>query len=218
MAELVLEVGVSMLAGYLVGSLPVGLLTGRAAGVDIRAVGTGNPGASNMWRNAGLLPAAITGLLTFLQGALPPLAALALTRSVAPAAAAGVGAVVGYGWPIFARFRGGRAVGTATGAALVIAPVPGLVLLAIYTLGAALRQIALAVLLAWVAFVIVCLIAPLSPAVRLAAVGLFLLLMARRLEGVRHETEQGDPLGMVAARILFDRRRNQRLEGPISNG
>src|SRR5215831_15720176 len=102
--------GLWFVAGYLVGSVPVGLLIGRLAGVDIRRYGTGNIGASNVMRNLGPLPAAVVGVASFAQGVGPAWAAAALTGSDEAVAAAAFGAVLGYGWSFLLAFRGGRAV------------------------------------------------------------------------------------------------------------
>src|SRR5215467_14992511 len=96
--EEVSAAGLWFVAGYLVGSVPVGLIVGRLAGVDIRRYGTGNIGASNVLRNVGLLPAAVVAVASFAQGLGPAWAAAALTGSPAATAAAAVGSVVGYGW------------------------------------------------------------------------------------------------------------------------
>ena len=113
---LVATVGIWFLAGYVVGSIPIGLLVGRLGGKDIRRYGTGNIGASNVLRNLGFLPAAVVALGSFVQGLGPAWAAAALTGSPAATAAAAVGSVGGYGWSFLLAFRGGRAVGAATGA------------------------------------------------------------------------------------------------------
>src|SRR5215469_14588606 len=121
--------------GCLVASLPIGLVIGRvAAGIDIRRFGTGNIGASNTFHNVGLVPAAIVGVGSFLQGFVPAWAAWQLTHSLLCLGAAGVGATAGYAWSFLLRFSGGRAVGTATGALAAIAPGGLLVLLSFYAL------------------------------------------------------------------------------------
>src|SRR5205807_2147998 len=76
------------LAGYLVGSVPVGMLVARRAGIDIRRHGTGNIGASNVLRNVGPAPAAIVALASFAQGLAPAWAAGLLTGSPLAVAAA----------------------------------------------------------------------------------------------------------------------------------
>ena len=141
-----LEAALAFAAGYLVGSVPLGLLVAwTVAGIDIRRYGTGNAGAANIRRNVGFFPAAAAALGIFLQGLVPPLAARFLGGSEAAVAGAAIGAVVGYSWPVFLRFKGGRAVGVATGAAAAIFPSGFVPLLASYVLGALLRQTSLGI-------------------------------------------------------------------------
>ena len=71
-----------VVAGYAI-AIPVGVIVSRAVrGVDIRRYGTGNIGASNTWRNLGLLPAAVVGVGTFAQGLLPAWLAGAVVNAV----------------------------------------------------------------------------------------------------------------------------------------
>ncbi len=104
---------------YLLGSVPFGLLLARARGVDIRSVGSGNIGATNVFRAVGKGPGLLTFFLDFLKGLLPVLAA---GHWLAPDTAApilcGCAAIAGHIWTVFARFRGGK--GVATGAGVVV--------------------------------------------------------------------------------------------------
>jgi glycerol-3-phosphate acyltransferase PlsY len=109
--------------GYLSGSVPYGLLLVRALkGVDVRAQGSGNIGATNVGRVAG--PVVGVGVLALdaLKGALPVL----LARAVAPGSAlpvwVGLGAFVGHVAPVWLGFRGGKGVATALGVLAVLAP------------------------------------------------------------------------------------------------
>jgi glycerol-3-phosphate acyltransferase PlsY len=111
---------------YLIGSLPTAYLIGRAKGVDIRRVGSGNVGATNVYRTLGAWPAALVLLVDAAKGAL---AAVVLPRLVASADTTawgllfGVVAIVGHSRPVFLRFRsGGKGVATAAGVFGVLAP------------------------------------------------------------------------------------------------
>jgi glycerol-3-phosphate acyltransferase PlsY len=113
----------SCAAGYLIGSVPFGLIVGRAVGgLDVRDFGSGNMGTANVLRTVGARAGAITFALDVAKGA----AAIGLARrcGAAPAAqaAAGLAACVGHSWPVFARFRGGKAVATAFGGLLMVSP------------------------------------------------------------------------------------------------
>jgi glycerol-3-phosphate acyltransferase PlsY len=208
--------GLWFLTGYLVGSVPIGLLIGRLAGIDIRRYGTGNIGASNILRNMGFLPAAAVGVASFAQGALPAGAAAALASSPPSVAAAAVGSVAGYGWSWLLHLRGGRAVGTATGALVAIAPAGILPLLGLYAVGGVLRQPAVGVLLGMAAFLVYMLLWPHPAVLMVAAVLIVALVLSKRLEGLRGDLHvtAGRPAGIVVGRLLFDRRPGQRLAGP----
>ncbi|HLH71381.1 MAG TPA: glycerol-3-phosphate acyltransferase [Candidatus Dormibacteraeota bacterium] len=208
-------IGLWFLAGYVTGSVPVGLLVGRLRGIDIRRYGTGNIGASNVWRNLGLLPAALVGPLTFAQGVGPAWAAGWLTGSPWNVAGAAVGSVAGYGWSFLLHFHGGSAVGTATGALAALSP-PGLVpLLGLYALGGLLRQPAPGVLLGLIAFVVYMAVSR-RPAELLAASALIVaLVVLKRLDGILDDLRGGDRRGeILVGRLIFDRRPGQRLVGP----
>ncbi|MEX2599388.1 MAG: glycerol-3-phosphate acyltransferase [Dehalococcoidia bacterium] len=113
----------SVLTGYLIGSIPVAYLIAKARGVDIFQVGTGNPGAANTFRSVGR-PA---GILVFAADVARGGGAVLLARamgveSLELQAAAGAAAVVGHWYPIFLRFRGGAGLAPAVGIALATVP------------------------------------------------------------------------------------------------
>jgi acyl phosphate:glycerol-3-phosphate acyltransferase len=111
--------------GYSIGSVPVGLWVGRALrGLDVREHGSGSTGATNVLRVLGPGAGGAVFLLDIGKGALAVAAARRLGAGPAGAAAAGVSAVVGHSWPVYARFRGGKSVATAFGALLLLSP-PG---------------------------------------------------------------------------------------------
>lgn len=104
-----------LLLGYVLGSIPFGLLLTRAAGLgDVRKIGSGNIGATNVLRTGSKKLAAATLLLDGLKGT----AAVLLARHFwgeAPAVAAGVGAFLGHVYPVWLRFKGGKGVATYIG-------------------------------------------------------------------------------------------------------
>jgi glycerol-3-phosphate acyltransferase PlsY len=101
-------------AGYLCGSVPFGLLLTRAAGLgDIRGIGSGNIGATNVLRTGNKALAAATLLLDAAKGALPAL--LAARYGTAVGLAAGLAAVAGHNFPLWLGFRGGKGVATTLG-------------------------------------------------------------------------------------------------------
>lgn len=117
-----------VLGGYLLGSVPAGLIAGRLVrGVDVRDYGSGKTGFTNTLRTLGPVPAAAVVMFDIGKGALPVLLGRALTDDAWVPALGGVAAVIGHTWPVFAGFRGGRGVATSFGGFLAIAPVAALI-------------------------------------------------------------------------------------------
>ncbi len=122
--------------GYLLGSIPFGLLLTRAIGIDIRSVGSGNIGSTNVLRTGNKGLAAATLLLDGGKGAL----AVWLGQhfgGLESAVLAGVAAFIGHCYPIWLKFRGGKGVATLLGVTLMALPLAGLAALVGWALGAA---------------------------------------------------------------------------------
>ena len=100
--------------GYMLGSIPFGLLLTRAAGgPDIRAIGSGNIGATNVLRTGNKVLAAATLLCDMLKGTIAVLAAARYGAD--PALAAALGAFLGHLFPVWLKFKGGKGVATYIG-------------------------------------------------------------------------------------------------------
>ena len=126
-----IDVVVAVVTGYLLGSIPVGLLVGRKVqGVDVREYGSGKTGFTNSLRSMGLKWALVVLAGDLLKGVVPVLVGRVLLDDPWAAAAGGAAAVVGHTWPVFAGFRGGRGVATAFGAFLAVSPLAALVVVA----------------------------------------------------------------------------------------
>lgn len=109
------EIALMMLVGYLVGSIPFGLLLTKAAGMgDVRNIGSGNIGATNVLRTGNKGLAAATLLFDMLKGFVPAFAAW----YVSPPAAGWtlLGVVLGHCFPVWLKFKGGKGVATLGGA------------------------------------------------------------------------------------------------------
>ena len=115
-----------IVAGYLVGSMPFGYWLVRATkGVDIRKVGSGNIGASNVWREFGRGYGIPVVLLDVAKGFVPALVGTLLVGELTGVLAGGA-AMLGHWRPLFLRFeKGGKTVATAGGAFLGVAPIVG---------------------------------------------------------------------------------------------
>lgn len=115
---------VYLILAYLLGAVPFGLLIGNlVSGVDVRASGSGNIGATNVARTSGRTWGVVTLLADVAKAAAPAWMALVIWPGrPGLAAAAGTAALIGHCFPIYLRFRGGKGVACAIGAWLVIAP------------------------------------------------------------------------------------------------
>jgi glycerol-3-phosphate acyltransferase PlsY len=135
-----------LLLAYLAGSFPTAWLVGRAKGLDLGAVGSGNYGATNVFRNLGWAPALVVVAVDVAKGFVPVeflpgwLPASGLSE-VAYQVLLAVAAVLGHVFSIFLRFRGGKGVGTAAGAFLALAPAALLAAAVVWALLVAWRRI-----------------------------------------------------------------------------
>ncbi len=112
----------AVLAGYLIGAFPSGVVVGRLAGADPRASGSGRTGTTNALRSLGPRWAAAVAVLDLAKGIVAVLVGTAIGPEPWAGALAGVAAVVGHVWSVFIGFRGGRGVATGGGAMLALAP------------------------------------------------------------------------------------------------
>ncbi len=147
----------AQIIAYLAGSIPFGLLIGRwVGGVDLRRHGSGNIGATNVFRVVGKKWGLFALFLDALKGAfavsIPPLI-FALPRSVPLSLSLGIAAILGHSFPVWLKFKGGKGVATSLGVFMAIAPAPTLTSFAIWALSfAAWRIISLASLIAALVF------------------------------------------------------------------
>jgi glycerol-3-phosphate acyltransferase PlsY len=170
---------------YLCGSIPFGLLIARfKTGTDVRTVGSGNIGATNVARAAGKAAAALTLALDALKGFAPVFAAGRFAADPVPAACA-VAAVCGHCFPVWLRFRGGKGVATGLGVSLAIAPWAALAGALAWVLVYAVRRISSLGSLAGAAAsaVTAAFTAGRSAAIALTLIGV--LIVARHAENVR---------------------------------
>ena len=117
----------AMVIGYLLGSIPSGIIVGSFLGIDVRQSGSGKTGATNVLRSAGWKAGLIVVVADALKGALPVLLAQhVIGRGIDPTATAwmatfaGLAAVLGHTYPIYVGFKGGRGVATTGGMALAL--------------------------------------------------------------------------------------------------
>ena len=117
------------LLSYLLGAIPCGYIVARMKGVDIRRVGSGNIGATNVFRFVGKGWGVLTFLCDALKGYIPAAVFPVLSEQVF-AYRGGIHlsmlcaamAIIGHNWPVYLRFKGGKGIATSTGALLGIVP------------------------------------------------------------------------------------------------
>ena len=125
----------------LVGAIPFGLFFAKAVGgVDVRTVGSGNIGATNVLRAAGKKAALLTLLADCLKGLIPVLLASTLFPGELLSVLSGVAAILGHNYPIYLKFKGGKGVATSFGVVLAVAPGTGLICLLAWAAAAAIGK------------------------------------------------------------------------------
>jgi glycerol-3-phosphate acyltransferase PlsY len=179
--------GILLLVAYLLGSVPFGLLVARLQGnVDLRLVGSGNIGATNVLRAVGKGAAALTLLGDIGKGAAAVGLARWLGASSVLLAAVALAAVLGHLFPVFLGFRGGKGVATTLGVVLVAMPaVGGLLLLVWLVVAVVWRFSSLAALAAAAALPLLAWLFDGRPAMLVLGVLLTMLLFWRHLENIR---------------------------------
>lgn len=108
---------------FLMGSIPVGLIIAKVKGVDLRKVGSGNIGATNVLRTIGKVPALITLAGDILKGFIPVVISSYFLAGSLHIGIIGIVAILGHDFSLFLRFRGGKGVATSIGVLLAYSPI-----------------------------------------------------------------------------------------------
>lgn len=117
-----MALAIILIAAYLLGSIPTGLLLGKLYGVDVRTTGSGNIGATNLYRTVGRKVGILTLIGDCLKGAIPVLVVTYAAMPVDYAAYVGLAAFCGHVFSAFLKFKGGKGVATALGVFLALSP------------------------------------------------------------------------------------------------
>lgn len=119
-----------LITAYLLGSIPTSYLIGKFRGIDVRTHGSGNVGATNALRVMGKIPALITLIADIGKGVLAVTAIAVIFYQKNPAinfsvfrAMIGLAVIVGHGWTVFLKFKGGKGVATFIGVFMIIFPI-----------------------------------------------------------------------------------------------
>jgi acyl phosphate:glycerol-3-phosphate acyltransferase len=172
---LLIEYGAAAIIGYLLGSVPFSTLVARAHGVDLYLTSDGNPGAWNALEQLGARRAWPAFAGDGLKGTLAGFAGLGLAGTWGAYVAVGA-AMLGHAFPLFARFRGGKAVMTFVGGGFAFAPAAAAIALGVCVLTTfAARSFAVGARVGVFSFPLIQLV--LDPVVRVAATGVLMTLV-----------------------------------------
>jgi glycerol-3-phosphate acyltransferase PlsY len=137
------------LLGYLLGSVPFGVMVARTKGIDILKVGSGNPGATNVWRNLGAKAGLLVFALDIAKGLIPAAVGTALLEDKQLGMLCGIAAVLGHSFSPWLKFKGGKGIATGFGALLGSSPFVGLSAFGVFLLSLAIsRYVSLSSMLA----------------------------------------------------------------------
>jgi glycerol-3-phosphate acyltransferase PlsY len=202
------------IAAYLLGSVPAGYLAIKwTKHTDIRKIGTGKVGASNVLSSGSKLLAVPVAIFDLSKGMAPVLVAQALRLDVRLEVTVGLLAIVGHNWPVYLKFKGsGRGILTSLGVITALSWKLGIIVLVLSYAWAPFKQLALGVFigLCSLPFFSWFLTDPLGisdkTVVTFAFVALTMLALGKRLVAHRSELSKGKPWGYILInRLLFDR-------------
>jgi glycerol-3-phosphate acyltransferase PlsY len=183
-------VAVALVAGYLLGGIPFGIIIPRLiGGPDPRTIGSGRTGGANVSRAVGFRWAAVSGLLDVAKGSAAVLLIVAIGGGAVPQVVAGLAAIVGHSRSPFIGFHGGRGVAPATGGAIILAPIILLAIFPVFALTILLTRISSigslsASLIGGLAMIAVTAVTPLAPIYYLYGVGVPGLIWAFHLDNI----------------------------------
>lgn len=181
-AVVIAVIAAMALGSYLLGTFPSAQLAGRRAGHDPMVEGSGNPGASNVYRVAGRKAGAIVLLADLVKGLAATSAGLVVAGRPA-AFICGAAAVVGHVLPVTRRFRGGKGVATAAGMAVALFPLPSVALALLWVAVARISRKASLASISAAAATVPLLIAVGRPAWEIASIGGVVLVVVARHAG-----------------------------------
>jgi len=190
----ILNYAVIALAAYLLGSIPTGYLAGRARGIDIRTVGSGNMGAANVFRSlgktAGVIVLVVDGLkgyvaCTWLCDGMLALLGISTADTELYRILAGISAVLGHNFTCWLRFKGGKGIATSAGVFFALAWKAASVALGTWIIVFALsRYVSIASIAAAVALSATVWLTPNSLPLRIVTTALGLLAIAKHKSNI----------------------------------
>jgi len=195
-----------VLAGYLIGAIPVAYIAGRLKGIDIRRYGSANVGASNVYQSVAhwaVVPVGLAQIALAMAGI--GLAKL-LDQDLSVQVAAGAAALVGACWSVYLRLAGGRGIGASIGFMLFLTPITLVVFIVVSTVGVFARNVPLGVGAAIAVAPLSSLVVDGPGAIALGCLCMAIIIFAKRLLGNPGVRAEGvSRRGVMLNRLLFDR-------------
>jgi acyl phosphate:glycerol-3-phosphate acyltransferase len=187
----------AIIASYLMGAIPFGFLFAKLfSGVDVRTVGSGNIGATNVLRAAGKKVAVLTLFADGLKGFLPVILARLLINDEWTTALTGAAAVLGHVFPVYIGFKGGKGVATSFGVVLAVSPWTGFIaLLAWLTAAIVWRYSSLSALIAFTSYPLITFVVSPEPSKPFGSLSLFIfgVIYYRHRENIRRLVAGTEP-------------------------
>ncbi len=185
---------VVVLLAYLLGSIPFGVLLTRSRGVDLRKVGSGNIGATNVLRALGWKAALLTLLGDLIKGLVSVIIAKGAGVAEWAVVAAGTGAVIGHVFPVYLKFRGGKGVATSIGVLLGYHPPAGLLVIGIWIVMAYLfRYSSLSALVSFTLLPLFMALSGKTPEGLVLSLGILTLIIIKHRDNIRRLVEGKEP-------------------------
>jgi glycerol-3-phosphate acyltransferase PlsY len=185
-----LVVGTALVAGYLIGGIPFGVIVTRlVGGPDPRSIGSGRTGGANVSRAVGFRWAGLSGVLDMLKGTAAVLLVVAAGGGPVPQIAAALAAIVGHSRSPYIRLQGGRGTATAAGGAIILAPIILVTLIPVFALTILVTRISSigslsASLVGGIVMIVVAAVTPLPPIYFVYGVGVPGLIWAFHLDNI----------------------------------
>ena len=201
-----LAAAATIVAAYLIGSVPIPYLAGRITkGVDIRELGSGNVGATNVWQSVSKALVVPVGLAQIAQGLAAVLIARATGQGDGVQVAAGVAVLIANDWNPWLRFAGGRGVGQTIGVVLLLAPWAVGAFIVVSLVGVAIKAIPQFVALALIATPLAAAIAGQPAAVIAGCAALAAIALVKRMLANGAPDASCARPGVWLIRLIYDR-------------
>ena len=195
-----------VLAGYLIGAIPVAYIAGRLKGIDIRRYGSANVGASNVYQSVAHWAVVPVGLAQIAMAMAGIGLAKLLDQDLSVQVAAGAAALVGACWSVYLRLAGGRGIGASIGFMLFLTPITLVVFIVVSTVGVFARNVPLGVGAAIAVAPLSSLVVDGPGAIALGCLCMAIIIFTKRLLGNPGVRAEGvSRREVLLNRLLFDR-------------